>query len=85
MAKEYKKYCCTSCGPFVRVYKEFWTSESEGPYKVDLIQPMNHFSDVVDTIEIKKKPEGEPLEYNYCAHCKSMIGAEIPLVWGDHR
>jgi len=85
MSEKIKMYFCSSCGPFIRVYKEYWTSESEGPYKVDLIQHMNHLAVVVESIEIISKPDGQKIEYNYCAHCRSMIGSEIPLQWNDQH
>ena len=81
MSDKFKIYFCNSCGPFVKVYKEYWTNESEGPYKVELIQCANGQAIVIETIDIKPMPEGEPVEYNYCGHCKSMIGADIPLKW----
>jgi len=81
MSEKFKMYFCSSCGPFVKVYKEYWTKESDSPFKVELIQHMNGLAVAVETIEIKPKPEGEPVEYNYCGHCRSMIGADLPLMW----
>ena len=37
-AKKKHLYFCPNCGPFIKVFKEVWTENSEGPYKIQFIQ-----------------------------------------------
>jgi len=81
MSDNDKIHYCNKCGPFVKVLKEFWTSESECPYKIELIQYIRHTPVVVEKIKLKAKPEGESLEYIHCGRCNAMISVDATLTW----
>ena len=83
MSKELKMYFCQNCGPFIKIMKEFWARESDGPFKIEFIQHADHVAVVVDEVEIKTRPEGEVIEYNYCGHCEQLISKDIPISWAS--
>jgi hypothetical protein len=74
-------FVCSKCGPFVRVYKELWTEDSEGPYKLEFIQHIEGNAKIVDEVMIKSKPEGEVVEYSFCGKCKRLIDREQNMRW----
>ena len=83
MSNSMEMFFCQNCGPFVKVIKEVWARESDGPFKIEFIQHIDHVAVVVDEVEIKTRPEGEVIEYNYCGHCKQLISKALPLSWAS--
>ena len=75
-------YFCQKCGPFVKVYKEVWTEESDGPFKIEFIHHIEGNAVLADEVKIKPRPEGECIEYSYCGHCKCLIDREQKSDWG---
>jgi len=78
-------FICPKCGPFVRVYKEKWTIDSEGPYKIEFVQHIDGGAVVVDEVSIKPKPDGEQLTYAFCGQCKRLIDREKSCEWLDQK
>ena len=79
--KEKTMFVCPKCGPFVRVFKEIWTQDSDGPYKIEFVQHIDGAATVVDEVAIRSKPDGEPIIYSYCGECKRLIKHEKSANW----
>ncbi len=76
-------FVCPKCGPFIRVYKELWTQESEGPYKIEFLQHIEGDAKIIDDVVIKEKPEGELVEFSFCGKCNRLIDCEQSMKWSE--
>ena len=74
-------FICPRCGPFVRVYKELWTDNSDGPYKIEFIQHIDGRATVIDEVVIKSKPDGEPIIFSFCGECSILIKKDKSANW----
>jgi len=81
--KQKTMFLCLQCGPFVRVYTEVWTRESDGPYKIEFIHHIEGNAELADEVLIKPKPEGEKIDYSYCGKCNQLISKDESMNWGD--
>tara|TARA_B100000315_G_C14430925_1_gene520085 strand:+ start:432 stop:785 length:354 start_codon:yes stop_codon:yes gene_type:complete len=73
---------CPSCGPFVKVYAEISTRESDSPFAIEIMDPAEMGSYDVDEIIIRSRPEGELEKYAYCGHCGTLVGHALLNRWG---
>ena len=78
-------FVCPKCGPFVRVYNEIWTEDSEGPYKIEFVQHIDGGATVIDEVEINPKPEGEPMIFSFCGKCKRLINQQKCADWVQNQ
>lgn len=66
-------FYCEACNSIGKVYVEYWTNQSDGPYKIDLIQHDDFIAIAVDEIKIIRKPKGEILQFPFCGHCGQLL------------
>ena len=70
-------FFCNKCNSVGKVLVECWTDNSDGPYKIELIQHENLVAKKVEQIDIHKKPKGEIYKYHFCGHCGNILNKPL--------
>ena len=68
-------FFCNNCNDGVEVIAEYWTKDSDGPHRIELIQHnLNQIAITLEQINLQTNLiNGKETIYHYCGRCSNLI------------
>ena len=72
-------YYCNHCQAYNIIYTEYWTAESDGPFKVQWIKHSTNGAELIDETRLASNPVGEIFKLSYCTSCSRVLAPPFDM------